>query len=102
MGLQSERVVVSSPMSFSGSKQRTMNLLWHDKSPAVKWTVGLLGVPLILLMWWPAIGLWYIVFGLFMLPWRLLRRGSRKRKRDEARHRELLDAARQPSESQSP
>lgn len=93
--MESERVVVSAPMSFGGSKTRLMNLLWRDKHPALLATVSWWALPMALIAVWIVVACWYLVFGLFMAPYRLLRRGSRKRKRDEARHREVLDAARQ-------
>jgi hypothetical protein len=33
---------------------------------------------------------WLLFFGIFVVPWRLLRRGQRKRKQEELRHREFL------------
>lgn len=84
--LASERVVVAAPMSFAGSLGRLRKL------PAwAFWTVGLV----LLLAWWTLILAWYVVFGLLLVPYRLVRRGSRKRKQDELRHREQLDALRQ-------
>lgn len=82
----SSRIVVSAPMSLTGSWKRTRN--WC-RNPIL---FLLLGVPL-LAVWWPAIILWYVVFGIFLWPYRLIRRGSRKRKLADARHRELMDAA---------
>ena len=35
---------------------------------------------------------WYLLFGLFLVPYRLLRRGARKRKSEALRHREMLGA----------
>lgn len=72
-------------MSFTGSYRRTMNYLGGWKL--------LIGIPL-LAVWWVAIAVWYVLFGLVMFPYRLLRRGARKRKLAEARHRELMEAAR--------
>lgn len=37
----------------------------------------------------------YVLFGLWFIPYRLLRRGSRKRKQEKLRHREVLDAIEQ-------
>jgi uncharacterized membrane protein len=93
--LDSERIVVSAPMSFSGSTGRIKNLTkdWH---PALFWLVGF---PL-LMTWWTLIVCWYVCFGLLLVPYRLVRRGSRKRARDEARHRELLAELQQQSQRQ--
>jgi hypothetical protein len=35
---------------------------------------------------------WYLVWGFWLVPYRLLRRGARKRKAEMMRHRELLGA----------
>jgi hypothetical protein len=35
---------------------------------------------------------WYVIFGLLVVPYRLLRRGSRKRKKTAMQHREGLAA----------
>ena len=49
----------------------------------------------LLSIWWSVIVLWYLAFGLFLAPYRLVRRGSRKRKRETRMHRETLEAIRQ-------
>lgn len=82
----SSKIVVSAPMSFSGSTRRVRNWL----SGPLFWIVGL---PL-LLLWWVVILAWYVVFGIFLVPYRLIRRGSRKRKLADARHREMMAAVR--------
>jgi hypothetical protein len=94
--LASEDVIINAPMSFAGAFQRTMRLrrlgglnkkpwyvqaLWH-------WVV----LNSLLALWWGLIVIWYTVFGLFLVPYRLLRRGARKRKAEALRHRELLGA----------
>lgn len=85
--LSSERIVTSAPMSFAGSAKRMRN--WISNVWAF-WTLGLA----LLLMWWTAIVVWYVLFGLFLLPYRLIRRGGRKRKLADARHQEMLAAIR--------
>ena len=90
----SSRVAVAAPMSFAGSAARTMNLLWHDRPTALKATTSWWAVPAIVFVWWSAIVIWYAAFGLLLVPYRLLRRGSRKRKREARMHRETLDAIR--------
>ena len=96
--MDASRTVVSAPMSFAGATGRTTNLLWHGRPPAVK-VVALLAVPAILIVWWSAIVLWYGAFGLVLAPYHLVRRGSRKRKREARMHQETLRAIR---ESQQP
>lgn len=83
MNLESERVVVSAPMSFAGAWRRTRNALqqWW-----LFWTLGIVVVA----AWWLAVACWYVVFGVLLVPYRLVRRGSRQRKRQELQHREML------------
>jgi len=91
--LDSEKIVISSPMSFSGSAARLLNL-----SDNLIFRI-LLIFPAILI-WWSLIAIWYLLFGVFLIPFRLIMRGSRKKKRDEARHRELLQAVKEKSDTQ--
>ena len=89
------RVAVASPMSFSGSTARTMNLLWHDRPVALKIAVSSWLIPVILICWWALDLVWYCLFGILLIPYRILRRGSRKRKREGRMYDELLDALKQ-------
>ncbi len=83
----SERVVVQAPMSFSGSARRIWKLT--GDSPAQMALVALPALMLIALAWIVVAG-WYCLFGILVVPWRLIRRGSRKRKQETLRHREML------------
>jgi len=96
------RTVVAAPMSLAGSTGRTLNLLWHDRPPGVKFGIGLWAIPMILTSWWVAIAFWYVFFGIFLIPYRLLRRGSRKRKREARMHSETLKAIRDASSGGQP
>lgn len=89
------RVAVAAPMSFAGSTARTMNLLWHDRPVALKIAVSSWLIPVLLICWWALIVVWYVLFGILLVPYRLLRRGSRKRKREARMHGEMLDAIKQ-------
>lgn len=85
--MKSEQIVVSAPMSFDGSTRR----LWKLTENEPKW----LWVPMVVVAIgtaWCAIVLWYMAFGLMLVPYRLLRRGSRKRKVEAERHREMMQA----------
>lgn len=88
--LASEQVIVQAPMSFTGSARR----IWRLTADSV----GALHVALITLaallitIAWIVVLLWYCTFGLLLVPYRLIRRGSRKNKRDSLRHRETLEA----------
>ncbi len=99
--LQSEKIVVSAPLSFAGSAQRIWKITKSDNAP-LKWIL-LVPVALILIMFaWMFVCFWYVimyvVFGIFFIPFRLWRRGARKNKRNEIRHRELLNAVRKQRE----
>jgi len=89
--LASEKVVVSAPMSFAGSAQRLWKPVRRTSNPAVKILVGTL-MALTITMVWIAVVCWYLIFGLFLVPYRLIRRGDRKRRRSDLQHRETLDA----------
>lgn len=94
--LASEDVIINAPMSFAGAFQRTMRLRRIGGLNQKPWYVQVLWHWLILnsllLIWWTAVAAWYLTFGLLLVPYRLLRRGARKRKAEALRHRELLDA----------
>ena len=92
--LASEKVVVSAPFSFAGSAQRIWKITKVDNV-----ILKLLLVPLaitLIIGAWMYVACWYFVmyvlFGILFIPYRLLRRSSRKNKRDKLRHREVLDA----------
>ena len=89
--LESERLSKAAPMSFTGSAERIWRPIVWDRNPAVKW---LLAVPTALLLVglvWLLVAGWYVLFGILVIPFRLIRRGSRKRKIEDTRHRESLD-----------
>lgn len=89
--LASERVIINAPMSFAGSAQRALRLQENGEG-ALRW--GILALVLFLLIpaWWSLVLVWYLTFGLLLVPYRLLRRGARKRKAEALRHREMLTA----------
>jgi uncharacterized membrane-anchored protein len=92
--MDASRTVVAAPMSFAGATGRTTNMLWHGRPIAVK-VIAVAAVPSILVLWWIAIVVWYGAFGLILAPYRLIRRGSRKRKREGRMHKETLQAIRE-------
>jgi hypothetical protein len=87
---ESERVIINAPMSFSGAAQRAWRL-GEGLNQWVRWLVlrPLFTLPLIAL-WWSAVLVWYLIFGIFLIPYRLLRRGARKRRAERLRHREVM------------
>ena len=97
-----EKVVISAPMSFAGSAQRAILWLWTDKHPAVQWGIGIWLIPLLLSVWWAYIADWYLIFGIFLVPYRVLRRGSRKRKREDLKHQQMMAELRSSSGKEGP
>jgi hypothetical protein len=89
--LASEDIVVSAPMSFHGSAARIWKLsrMAPDNGLATM-ALSVLAVLLIGAAWLVVVA-WYVVFSLLLVPYRLVRRGQRKRKLDATRHRELLE-----------
>ena len=84
-------------MSFSGSAARIWHPLVWDRAQQTDNTWAKIGwytlaVSAIALAWLLVL-CWYVIFGLFVIPYRLIRRGQRKRQVEEARHREALAVA---------
>ncbi len=94
---QSEDVIINAPMSFAGAAQRSFRLRRVTFNPS--WLANVLMTTLavmLTLLWWSLVACWYTAFGLLLVPYRLLRRGSRKRKAEALRHREMMDAMERP------
>jgi hypothetical protein len=87
--LASEDVIINAPMSYAGSAQRIMRLRRHANSAGALAAVTIVAL-LLVLSAWAVITVWYLVWGLWLVPYRLLRRGARKRKAEALRHRELM------------
>lgn len=92
--LQSEQVIISSPLSFAGSAQRIWKMTSSDNN-VIRWLLLVPIAVLLILTIWSIVVVWYVIifglFGIFVIPFRLWRRSVRKTKRDEIRHRELLE-----------
>jgi hypothetical protein len=87
--LASEDVIISAPLSYSGSAQRIMRLRRRAGSGGS--VIALTTAALVLVVFaWVMVTLWYLTWGLLLVPYRLLRRSARKRQVDALRHRELL------------
>jgi hypothetical protein len=81
--VSSERIVVAAPMSYTGSATR----IWRWSPNAwIRW--GLL--TWVVLLAWTTVTVWYAAFGLLLVPYRLVRRGQRRRHLEDARHEEVL------------
>lgn len=89
--LASEKVVISAPFSYHGSAARIWKITNGSSNAAWGVILKLLAVILIGVAWM-LVTWWYLVFGILVVPYRLIRRGSRKRKMESLRHRELLTA----------
>ncbi len=93
--LASEDVIINAPMSYTGSAQRILRLRRRGRSQGVVVALIVLAVVLVAVAWL-VVTVWYVVtvglLGIVTVPYRLLRRGSRKRKAEARRHRELLAA----------
>ena len=87
--LASEDVIINAPMSFVGSAQRIFRLRRRANSGGAKAALTVLATVLVLLAW-AVVTVWYLTWGLWLIPYRLLRRGARKRKAEALRHRELM------------
>lgn len=87
--LRSDRVVVESPLSFTGSAKRIWHWTWVE-NPVAKVALAFVAVTAILFMW-TMILCWYLIFGLLVVPWRLVRRGSRRDKAARLRHHEMMN-----------
>jgi hypothetical protein len=93
--LPSERVVVSAPMSFTGAAVRSWKLVVYPHGDG--WMTAaragtITGVLALITVWWAAVLVWYFVFGIYLLPYRIIRHGARRRKVERLRHSELMQA----------
>jgi hypothetical protein len=91
--LASEKVVIAAPLSLAGSAARIWKLVGLSAHPAARVALALAALSLIAFAWVFVLA-WYVVFGVFLIPYRVLRRGQRKRKREALQHRELISAVR--------
>jgi hypothetical protein len=87
--LASEDVIINAPMSYAGSAQRIMRIRRRAGVGSTLFAITVLAVLLVLVAW-TLVTVWYLTWGLLLVPYRLLRRGARKRKAEAMRHRELM------------
>ncbi len=87
--LASEDVIINAPMSYAGSTQRIIRIRRHAEAGGKLVALTALAIMLILVAW-VFVTCWYLIWGLWLVPYRLLRRGARKRKAEALRHRELM------------
>jgi hypothetical protein len=88
--LASAHVVVAAPMSFAGSAQRIWHLTHYGRTELA--TAGLATAAVLLItIAWAGVLMWYSIFGLLLVPYRLLRRGQRKQRLEQIRHQEMMN-----------
>lgn len=96
--LASEKIVISAPTSFSGSAARIWKMT-DSNNATLKWLVLAPIAICLICMAWSFVAIWYFIifglFGIFVIPFRLLTRSGRNRKRNKLQHRELLAAVRE-------
>lgn len=96
--LESEKVVVAAPLSYAGSAGRIWKLTGASEAAPAR--IGLALVAMILTLGaWALVTAWYLTWGLLLVPYRLIRRGSRKRKREALQHREMMSAIQSRNDS---
>lgn len=96
--LESEKVVVGAPLSYAGSAGRIWKLTGMSEAAPAR--IGLALVAMILIVGaWAFVTAWYLTWGLLLVPYRLIRRGSRKRKREALQHREMMAAIQSRNDS---
>jgi hypothetical protein len=87
--LASEDVIISAPLSYAGSAQRIIRLRRRARGERQLAAITALAVLLIVLVW-VFVTVWYLMWGFMLVPYRVLRRGARRRRVEALRHRELL------------
>jgi 4-hydroxybenzoate polyprenyltransferase len=88
--IESERVVVAAPMSLTGSTIRIWRAMGERGAAWWSRALWVTGAVLALIVAWAVVLCWYAVFGVFLVPYRVSRRHSRKRRVEALRHRESL------------
>lgn len=94
--LASELVIKESPMSFTGSAKRIRRAVYSrvPEQPRGLLAAAVVLILLVYLAWLAVLG-WYLMFGLFLIPSRLLRRRQVHAEVEALRHRELIEAIRE-------
>lgn len=94
--LESERVILSAPFSYTGATLRLWRWAVEDRgleaSEARTRLLWQLAGATLVVGAWVGVTMWYFTFGLLVVPFRLLRRHERRHQAAELRHRETLEA----------
>ena len=89
--LESEKVVLAAPLSYAGSAARIWKLTGISSNVWARIALAIAAI-LLIVGAWGFVTVWYLIWGLLLVPYRLIRRGSRKRKREALQHREVIAA----------
>lgn len=87
--LASADVIIAAPASFTGSAQR----IWRITRGHASWplagfvTLAVLAITVA----WAAVLCWYLIFSVWLIPYRVIRRGQRKQKLAQIRHQEMMN-----------
>jgi hypothetical protein len=87
----SEDVILDAPMSFTGITKRTLR--FSRRHPRDYWwseTLAVTGLALWLTVMYAVILYWYCIFGIWLVPYRLIRRSQRRDVQRRRQHAELL------------
>jgi|SRR6516164_8745455 hypothetical protein len=93
--LPSEQVIVAAPMSLAGSAERWWKLARYPHGDG--WMTALralviIGVLLAITVSWAVVLCWYLLWGIWLIPYRIIRRGQRRRRQAQLRHGEMMEA----------
>lgn len=86
--MQANDVVIQAPMSYTGSAKRLWRPVKHSSGLA-KLAIGSF-MFLVVLAAWSAVTVWYLFAFWLMIPYRMIRRGQRRQRRDTLRQQEML------------
>ena len=89
--LGSEAVILEAPFSYVGATKRTLRWFrYHHAKAAWLLVLEYAGLVLWLTLAWVFVTAWYLAFGLWLVPYRLIRRSARKNEKQSRQHAELL------------
>jgi hypothetical protein len=89
--LPSEDVILSAPMSYTGSARRIMRIRRRASGRRTLVVLTVLAVLLVIVVW-GLVTVWYVLWSVLLVPYRVIRRRERKRRVEALRHRELVAA----------
>ncbi len=87
MSKKSNKYTVQSPMSYIGSTRR----LWMISNNTI---YRIFAATILIPTAWCFITAWYMLFGILLIPYRIIRRSNRKNKLARIQHDELMEMLR--------